>query len=179
MPPFARFNNRLPAAAALCLALLLAACGFQLRGTATLPFQTLYVDIPAGNSLGADLKRNLRAGTNVQLVDRKEDAEAVLTNTGETHNKLILSIDNTGRVREFRLRYTFTYALLDRKGQEIAPPTSLAISRDFTFNNQVLAKESEEALLYRDMQADLVQQVLRHLAAVKTLPPAAAPAPAQ
>jgi hypothetical protein len=33
---------------------------------------------------------------------------------------------------------------------------------------QVLAKESEEALLYRDMQADLVQQIMRRLAAVKT-----------
>ena len=32
---------------------------------------------------------------------------------------------------------------------------------------QVLAKESEEALLYRDMQADLVQQIMRRLAAIK------------
>jgi len=31
----------------------------------------------------------------------------------------------------------------------------------------VLAKESEEALLYRDMQSDLVQQILRRLAAIK------------
>ncbi|MFN0162016.1 MAG: LPS assembly lipoprotein LptE, partial [Burkholderiales bacterium] len=40
----------------------------------------------------------------------------------------------------------------------------------FPFNDtQVLAKESEEALLYRDMQTDMVQQVLRRLAATAPL----------
>jgi len=33
----------------------------------------------------------------------------------------------------------------------------------------VLAKEAEEALLYRDMQSDVVQQVMRRLAAVTSL----------
>jgi LPS-assembly lipoprotein len=33
----------------------------------------------------------------------------------------------------------------------------------------VLAKEAEDALLYRDMQTDLVQQIMRRLAALKTL----------
>lgn len=167
----ARINSSLILIAALCLSLLLAGCGFQMRGTATLPFQTLYVDIPAGNAMGAELKRNLRAGTNVTLVDRKEDAEAVLTNTGETRTKLILSINTAGRVREFRLRYGFTYSLVDKNGQELAPPADLIISRDYSFNeNAVLAKESEEQLLYRDMQSDLVQQVLRRLAVATPKP---------
>ena len=169
--PVVRINTRLSLLAALCLAALLAGCGFQLRGTATLPFQTLYVDIPTGNAMGAELKRNLRAGTNVTLVDRREDAEAVLTNTGETRTKLILSINSAGRVREFRLRYGFTYSLVDKNGHEIAPPADLIINRDYSFNeNEVLAKESEEQLLYRDMQSDLVQQVIRRLAAVTPKP---------
>lgn len=173
----ARFNTRLPLLAMLCLTALLAGCGFQLRGTATLPFQTLFIDIPAGNAMGAELKRNLRAGTNVTLVDRKEDAQAVLTNTGETRTKLILSINTAGRVREFRLRYGFTYSLVDKNGQEIAPPADLVINRDYSFNeNAVLAKESEEQLLYRDMQSDLVQQVIRRLAAASAAPDAARPA---
>ena len=31
------------------------------------------------------------------------------------------------------------------------------------------AKEAEEALLYRDMQTDIVQQLMRRLAAVRSL----------
>ena len=46
----------------------------------------------------------------------------------------------------------------------------LVIERDFPFNdNQVLAKETEEALIYRDMQSDMVQQVLRRLEAAAPL----------
>ena len=36
-------NFARPAALVLACALLLSSCGFQLRGTATLPFDTLYV----------------------------------------------------------------------------------------------------------------------------------------
>jgi LPS-assembly lipoprotein len=175
--PVIRLKSR-PLLALACVAFVLAGCGFQLRGTATLPFQTLYVDIASGNPMGAELKRNLRAGTNARLVDRKEDAEALLTHTGETRTKEILSIDEAGRVREFRLRYTFSYSLVNRNGEDIAPPQTLAISRDYTFNNQVLAKEAEEQVLYRDMQSDLVQQVLRRLSLVKIGPAGSAPKPA-
>jgi LPS-assembly lipoprotein len=33
--------------------------------------------------------------------------------------------------------------------------------------SHALARESEEEMLYRDMQTDLVQQVMRRLAAIK------------
>jgi len=42
------------------------------------------------------------------------------------------------------------------------------LSRDVTFNDtEILAKEAEEQLLFRDMQADMVQQIIRRLAAAK------------
>jgi LPS-assembly lipoprotein len=37
----------------------------------------------------------------------------------------------------------------------------------------VLAKEQEEVLLWRDMQNDMVQQIMRRLAAVKPVWPTA------
>ena len=47
-------------------------------------------------------------------------------------------------------------------------PVTVQLKRTITFNEaQVLAKESEEALLYRDMQSDLVQQIMRRLSVVK------------
>ena len=158
---------------ALCglLALLLGGCGFQLRGAATLPFDSLYVDVPSTNVMGAELRRNLRAGTNAKIVDNRAEAQAILTRVSELRTKTILSINSSGRVREFRLRYTFNYSLVDQKGQPITAPTSLSLERDYSFSDdQVLAKESEEALLYRDMQTDLVQQIIRRLAAARPVP---------
>jgi LPS-assembly lipoprotein len=160
--------------AAAAGAFLLAGCGFQLRGSATLPFESVFVDLPATSSVGVELKRNLRAGTNTKVIENRADAQAIITNTSETRSKTILSLNSSGRVREFRLRYTFSYSVVDQKSQPLAAPGTIVLERDYTYSDdQILAKESEEALLYRDMQTDLVQQVIRRLAAAKRPVPAA------
>jgi LPS-assembly lipoprotein len=73
-------------------------------------------------------------------------------------------------VREFQLRSRIRFKLRTPGGKELIPDTELVQTRDISFNEgAVLAKEAEESLLYRDMQSDLVQQILRRLAAVKSL----------
>lgn len=147
------------------LALLIASCGFQLRGSANLPFETLYVP-GATSGIALDLKRTIQTGTSTRVVDTPKDAQAVLEFTGETREKEILSLTGAGRVREFRLRYRVQYRVHDRKGREYIPLTTLLQVRDILFNDSiVLAKESEEQLLYHDMQRDMVQQIMRQLAA--------------
>jgi LPS-assembly lipoprotein len=60
----------------------------------------------------------------------------------------------------------------DPKGAELLGPTEITLKRNMAFDEtQVLAKEAEANLLYRDMQGDVVQQMLRRVAALK--PPAA------
>ena len=151
---------------AILIALLLTACGFQLRGAQPLPFSSLYI---AENwELGAALKRNIRALGSTQLAQTPQEAQAVFTSIGEAREKIILSLSATGRVREFQLRYRFAYRVHDLKGREFVPPTEIILVRDISFSDErVLAKEQEEVLLYRDMQNDMVQQVLRRLAAAK------------
>lgn len=149
------------------LVLLIASCGFQLRGSANLPFETLYVPGATGG-IALDLKRTIQAGTATRVVDTPKDAQAVLEFTGETREKEILSLTGAGRVREFRLRYRVQYRVHDRKGREYVPLTTLLQVRDILFNDSiVLAKESEELLLYNDMQRDMVQQIMRQLAAAR------------
>jgi LPS-assembly lipoprotein len=93
-----------------------------------------------------------------------DDAEAVLKILGETQEKHILSLSSGGRVREFELRYRVAYRLTDKNSVDLAPPGEITLRRDMTYDDTlVLAKESEEALLYRDMKADAVQQMLRRL----------------
>ena len=158
--------------ALLCAAaaLWVASCGFQLRGQTQLPFGTLY--IPAGSPLAVDLKRNLGAASNTRLVDRPNDADAILGFTQEAREKVILSFNSAGRVREYQLRYRVGFRVTDPKGQVYIPTSEILLTRDISFNDsQVLAKETEEVLLYRDMQADMVQQIMRRLAAARVAKP--------
>jgi LPS-assembly lipoprotein len=144
-----------------------AACGFRLRGTAEVPFEKLYVPNPT-SGLALDLKRNLQAGTRARVVDDPKDADAVLQFTEEIRQKEILSLTGTGRVREFTLRYRVGFRVHDGKGGDFVPTNSIELKRDVTFNDaEILAKEAEEQLLFRDMQSDMVQQIIRRLAAAK------------
>ncbi len=149
------------------LALMLAACGFQLRGAQPLPFSSLY--IPADNwEMGALLKRNIRALNSTQLTETPQEAQAVFTLLGEAREKNILSLSGTGRVREYQLRYRLAFRVHDLKGKEFIAPTEIVLVRDISFSDErVLAKEQEESLLYRDMQNDMVQQLMRRMATAK------------
>jgi LPS-assembly lipoprotein len=145
--------------------MVLAGCGFRLRGTADLPFQTLYVP-NAETGIALDLKRNVQAGSQVKVVDEAKQAEAILVFSDETRAKEILSLTGTGRVREFQLRYRVSFRVHDTKGADYVPLSTILLTRDITFNDSdVLAKETEEQLLFRDMQSDMVQQIMRRLAA--------------
>ena len=154
-------------ALAAAIAALLAGCGFQLRGQAQLPFETLY--IPGGSPLVVELKRNVAAASKTRLVESVGDAQAVLGFTAELRDKVILSFNTAGRVSEYRLRYRVGIRVTDPKSGQVYLPTSeILLTRDVSYSDaQVLAKETEEALLYRDMQSDMVQQILRRLVAAK------------
>jgi LPS-assembly lipoprotein len=149
----------------------LSACGFALRGsggTYNMPFKSIYLGFPDTSALGTELRRNLRGGDRVQVVNDMGKAQARFEVMSENRSKSIMSLNARGRVREYLLNYTLVFRVLDNQGEELLAPTEIALKRSLTFNEtQVLAKEQEEAMLYRDMQADLVQQIMRRLAAVK------------
>ena len=95
-------------------------------------------------------------------------AQALFDVLSESRGKSILSLNSLGRVREYSLSYTLVFRVRDANNKELLGPTEITLRRNIAFDeSQVLAKESEEALLYRDMQSDLVQQILRRLAAIK------------
>lgn len=159
------------------LAALVAGCGFHLRGTASLPQESLYISGPAYSAFANDLKRAIRAGTGTRIADDAADADATLFILGENRAKLILTLTQQGTVREFQLRYSVLYRLADKAGKELMPPSEIVTIRSYVYNDQsVLASESEETILYRDMQQDAVQQLLRRLASPAN-GPAVAPRP--
>ena len=152
----------------LALLLTLTACGFQLRGSYTLPYESLYLAIPESSVIAAGLKRYIRTSTSAQLTDNPKDAQATFLPTGEMRESVILSLSSAGRVREKRLRYHYGYRIVDNKGQDLVLPGKIELFRDVAYDDSdVLAKTQEEDLLWRDMENDLVQQLMRRLAAAK------------
>ncbi|WP_354687644.1 LPS assembly lipoprotein LptE [Cupriavidus necator] len=149
---------------------LLAGCGFHMRGNSDFAFKRLYIGIPPNSLMGADLRRAIRGGSDTQVVVDQKEADALLDVLQDTRTKSILSITTSGVVREYRLTQRFTFRLRDAAGKELIPPSQLVLTRDLTYNEaNTLAKDYEEQQLYRDMQRDIVQQLMRRLAAVKAI----------
>jgi LPS-assembly lipoprotein len=102
----------------------------------------------------------------------KVGPQAVIEIMQELREKSIVGTTATGQVREFQLRLRVKFRVRTLQGVELIAPTEVVLQRDISFNETaVLAKESEEILLYRDMQSDLVQQLLRRVSAIKSLTP--------
>ncbi|GAA0829917.1 LPS-assembly lipoprotein LptE [Cupriavidus pauculus] len=155
---------------AMAAAGLLAGCGFHMRGNADFAFKRLYIGLPSNTLMGADLRRNIRNGSDTQIVEDPKEADAMLDVLADTRAKTILSITAEGVVREYRLTQRFSFRLRDATGKELIGPSTLVLTRDLTYNEaNTLAKDYEEQQLYRDMQRDVVQQLMRRLAAVKTI----------
>lgn len=151
--------------------LLLASCGFHLRGVANLPFKTLYVDGGGNPALAAEISRAISTGTETRLVDKPADADAVLQMQSATRDKRILSLSGAGRVREFQLIYRVNYRLFDKQNRDLIANQPIELWRDMTYDDaQVLAKQQEEALLYQDMHNDAIVQLMRRLAAARLQP---------
>jgi LPS-assembly lipoprotein len=157
-------------AAALSLGALLAGCGFKLRGSLNFAFDSIAVNPATGGQVAAELRRAL--ASNLRLVEPggQPPAQVVLDVVSEQREKTVVGVNTSGQVREFQLRIRVRFKLRSTQGKDLIEETELLQQRDISFNESaVLAKESEEALLYRDMQSDLVQQLMRRLAAIKAL----------
>lgn len=152
--------------AILVIAMTLSACGFQLRGQAAIPYKTLFIETNGYSLFANDLERSIRSGSKTRIVSSREEAEAVLKIVSEVQEKQIIALSSAGRVLEFEIRYRVAFRLTDRAGKDLIAPGEIYLRRYMTYEDtEVLAKESEEALLYRDMKADAVQQMLRRLSA--------------
>ncbi|KQW59323.1 LPS assembly lipoprotein LptE [Variovorax sp. Root411] len=148
----------------------LAGCGFELRKAPVFAFKTLSV---SGNSaLINQIRRELRATGSVTLLpaDQSSTADVVLEILGEDRNRFVISTNSAGLVRELQLQLRVRFRLRTPGGKDLLPATEVSQTRDLSFNEtNALAKEGEAELLFRDMQADIAQQLMRRLAAVKEL----------
>jgi LPS-assembly lipoprotein len=154
----------------LILTAVLAGCGFQLRGSGSsqMPYKTMYIALPETADVRIWMQRYIRAGGSTRIVDSAAEAEAVFQQLQDSRGQTILSVNAQGRARELRLTLTYRFRIVDAKGRELVAPNEVSLSRDITYDDSnVLAKDLEQSLLWRDMNNDLVNQIVRRLTIIK------------
>jgi LPS-assembly lipoprotein len=161
-----RRRHLLLASAALGGAIL-GGCGFELRRPPTLAFRSIALTGFAPRSpLADELKRSL--AKSVQVIDSPALAEVVLHATADGREKSVVASTSAAQVREFQLRVKLDFSARTPGGRELIAPATLLLSRDMSYSESVaLAKEQEEGELYREMQTDVVLQVMRRLASIR------------
>ncbi len=160
--------------AGLLLVLLAVAqtgCGFKLRNSQNFVFQTVAVTPEKGGLVATDVIRYFGSAlVPLQPTAGGAPPQVILDILHDLREKTVVGVNATGQVREFQLKIRVKFRLRTPQGNELIAPTEITQQRDIAFNESaVLAKEAEEVLLYRDMQNDIVQQLLRRVAAVKQL----------
>ncbi len=163
----------LRAAAAGGLTLALAGCGFRLRGALQLPFASLRSNLSQQSEIGRELRAQLQA-SGVQLVEPatagqlQSPADVELTVLTEQRERAVVGITSIGQVRELQLRVRFKFRVRSGKGRDLIDDLELLQERDLSYDEAlVLGKQGEEELLYREMQSDIVRQLMRRLAALQ------------
>jgi LPS-assembly lipoprotein len=146
----------------------LAGCGFELRRAPELRFRTIVLTGFAPRSpLAEELRRHIDASRTTLVVDSAAKAQVVLEATSDARERSVVATTAVGQVRELQLRARLNFRLHTPGGRELIPPTEILLSRDMSYSETAaLAKEQEEAFLFRAMQSDIVAQVMRRLAAV-------------
>jgi len=147
-----------------------AGCGFELRQAPKLPFRSIaLVGFAPASPLAVALRQQL-AGSHVQVMDAPASAEAVLEALADAREKSVVASTAAGQVREVQLRVKLRFRVATPAGKLLLAAAELLLTRDMSYSETAaLAKAQEETLLYRAMEDDIVAQVLRRLAAMRTV----------
>lgn len=167
-PGFYRTSHhwlRLAFCVALCI--MVAACGFRLKGVSPLPFDTLYTNISENSAFGANMRRAIVASSpHTRFVSEPQGAEARLIQITNRQTRRELSIDAEGQVEEYELNLQFAFQLRDAQDRIVLPTTVLRATREIPYDpDDAQAKQDEIRMLFEDMQQSMVARVVRHLSA--------------
>ena len=154
------------------LCLLLAACGFQLRGASTgyqPTFSRLYLQTQ-NNPLAPVLRTALQV-QGVSLTRQVDVAQAHVLLEPEVTERLVLSRSPQGRINEYQLRYSVAFSVIPLHQAPLIDKQRIALHRDYNYASaQILSQESEEQVLFEEMRHDAAEQILRQIEALSQQP---------
>ncbi len=147
----------------LPVVLTLNGCGFRLRGVVNLNFSSLHIKTAGPSELPTEIQRLLRSN-GIQILALAKEADMVLEIISEQRSQGILSFTSAGIAREIELVYKVTYRIGQEKNLSSNTAQTLGFRRELiNAEGFALANELEQNLLYREMQSDAAQQIIRQL----------------
>jgi LPS-assembly lipoprotein len=160
-------SRRLFLGAALAGALPLSGCGFHLRGSFETPFKTMYLQMSDNSPFAVQLARQLKGGSNLEIVSDPTQAEAIFVLISERRSRDVLSINDAGRSREYELTMRVRYRVSSPEGFDWLETREISTTRQLTYSEtRYLSREYEEAFLYNDMRQDLINQIVHSIEAI-------------
>ena len=151
--------------------MVIAGCGFQLRGSAAVPdsLKTLYIQgvNTQQDPFGLELKRAL-VRNGIRVVNDYEQGAAIFTVLENRFERHVLSVGSDAKVREYEMETWVVYQIADENGQLIRDKQRVEGRRDYQFDrNQILAMDEQERVLRDDLNKQMVQSILRRLSAIR------------
>ena len=151
----------------LALAIAIAGgCGYQLRGSASLPPELGAVHVAGPRDISAAVVRMLD-GAGVRVEPAGGSAGAVLYLGDERLDRRVLSVNpDTGKESEFELAYRVTFRVTDAAGEELVPAQTVSLLRDYVFDARaVLGKGREQDVLHAEMRRDAAARIVGRIGA--------------
>jgi LPS-assembly lipoprotein len=153
---------------ALLLPLTLAACGFALRGEATLPAGLARATLEPSDAFSPmvrDLEAALRRAGFERLPTGTAGAARIRIPVEDLRTE-VLTVGGTARVAEYVVRYRVEVEALAADGTVLLPRATIELEREFSFDEtQALGAQAEQDLIRRELQREMVLQVLRRIEA--------------
>ena len=160
--------NRMLKIVALLPMLVLAACGFHLRGSAALPagMQRVHLTVGGNGDFQRKLARALLA-SNVTLEDEAGPGIAELHVPAQNFTVQSLTINGAAQVTEFAVRLHVVFTATDPDGKVIVPEQSIDMQREYSYDaSQPVGTQSQMEQIQGSLIDDAIQSMLFRLQAV-------------
>ena len=155
----------------LFLVLPLTACGFHLRGDFQLPdeLSTVFLSAKSSTVLVEDLKLILKTNGSVVVSDATQASSSIKIEK-EQNRQRVISVDSSGRAREYELTYEVQFSVKTQSENEQRKiridNKKLKLIRDYVYDSEaVLGKSREKSILVRDMQRDASRLIMLQIQA--------------
>lgn len=154
----------------LCAActIMLAGCGFHLRGSAALPAvmqQQVYLHVGGGGEFPRSLAAALRA-SKVDVLDTSTEGVATLTVPVAAFGSRMLTSGAVQRVGEYVVTFDVQFTLTDAQGKTVVPMQTISLSHEFAIDQtQFSAITSETEAIQRSLVREMTDAVMRRLEA--------------
>jgi LPS-assembly lipoprotein len=152
----------------LVIAITLSSCGFKLKGSYEIPYQTIYLQAAGESHVGRIIKRQIQRKSNIEIVQTLSAAEATINILEEVSTRAVAVLSNVGSVDEYELIYTVRYRIGPGQNSSSMQEGKIVLQRKITHSDlDIAAKSNEEDVLINDMASEAATGILVRLSRTK------------